>query len=161
MRRKDREILDAAQAEAILQAADCCRLGFADEGTAYIVPMSFGVAKEDGKLCLYFHSAPAGRKVELIEALGKASFEADTGCQIKTAAAACGFSCYYASVIGHGSIAVLRDDADKLRALRCVMAHYTGKQDWEFAPRELAATCCIRLVVEEMTAKANQPPAGE
>ena len=161
MRRKDRELLDPARAEAILQAADCCRLAFADSDKPYIVPMSFGFAREGGKLCLYFHSAPAGQKIELIEALGKASFEADTGCQIKTGAEACEFSCYYESVVGYGNIKLLQDDAEKRHALRVIMAHYTGKQDWEFPPRALAATCCIRLTVEEMTAKANRPPAAD
>ena len=158
MRRKDRQITDPAQLEEILQSAECCRLGLVENGLAYIVPMSFGIAREDGKLCLYFHSAPAGRKIELIEQTGTASFEADARYQIQEAEEACEFSCFYQSVIGHGSAAIVRDDAGKLRALRCVMEHYTGKADWEIDPKSLNAVACIRLEIEEMTGKAHTPP---
>jgi uncharacterized protein len=157
MRRKDRQVTDPDQIEAILKRAECCRLGFAEDGLAYIVPMSFGIAKEKGKLCLYFHSAPKGRKIELIEKLGKASFEAEADCAVREAEQACGFSCTYQSVIGHGTISVLRDEQDKLRALRCVMEHYTGRTDWEILPKMLPAVVGIRLEIKEITAKACRP----
>ena len=157
MRRKDRQVTGPEQIEAILRRAECCRLGFADQGLAYIVPMSFGVAKENGKLCLYFHSAPKGRKINLIDALGKASFEADVNCAIKEGETACEFSCTYQSVIGHGTIHVLREDEDKLHALRCVMEHYTEKADWDILAKMLPVVVGIRLEIEEMTAKANLP----
>jgi uncharacterized protein len=157
MRRTDRQITDPGQMEDILKCAECCRLGLVENGLAYIVPMSFGVAREGRTLCLYFHSAPKGRKIELIERTGVASFEADTRYQIQEGPQACDFSCFYQSVIGHGRISVLRDSADKLRALRCVMEHYTGKADWDMRPESLSAVVCIRLEIEEMTAKAHTP----
>lgn len=159
MRRKDRQINDPDQIEAILRSAECCRLGLVDDGLAYIVPMSFGVAREGDTLCLYFHSALRGRKIELIEALGRATFEADADYAVKTGAIACEFSCFYQSVIGHGHISVLRDDAEKLRALRCVMEHYTDKEDWEILDRMLPTVVGIRLEIEGMTAKAHLPHA--
>ncbi len=157
MRRKDRQINDPDQIETILRSAECCRLGLVDDGLAYIVPMSFGVAREGDTLCLYFHSAPKGRKIELIEKAGMATFEADAKYAVKPGAKACEFSCYYQSVIGHGRIAVLRDDREKLRALRCVMEHYTGKEDWEILDKMLPVVVGIRLEIEAMTAKANRP----
>ena len=92
MRRADRQIHDPGQMEEILKSAACLRLGLIDGGLAYIVPMSFGMQTEDGKLCLYFHSAPEGRKIDLIEAAGIASFEADTDIRIIEADQACAFS---------------------------------------------------------------------
>lgn len=158
IRRKDRQITDAVQIEAILRSAECCRLGLVDNGLAYIVPMSFGVAREGDTLCLYFHSAPKGRKIELLEKAGRATFEAEAGCAVKGGAKACEFSCFYQSVIGHGRISVLRDDREKLRALRCVMEHYTGKKDWEILDKMLPVVVGIRLEIEEMTAKAHLSP---
>ena len=157
MRRRDRQITDPGQIEQILRSAVCCRLGLIDDGFAYIVPMNFGVAKENGKLCLYFHSAPKGRKIELIEQQGKASFEADVNCMLKPGDTACEFSCYYQSVAGRGSISILRGDEEKLRALACVMEQYTGRADWEILPKMLPVVVGIRLEIEEITAKAYQP----
>ncbi|MFH1513061.1 MAG: pyridoxamine 5'-phosphate oxidase family protein, partial [Bacillota bacterium] len=157
MRRRDRQVTDPEQIEAILQSADCCRLGFADDGLAYIVPMNFGVAKEGGKLCLYFHSASKGKKIELIEKYGKASFEAEAGGELKPGKQACDYSYRYQSVMGHGTISVLRDEESKLRALRCIMEHYTGKADWEILAKMLPVVVGIRLEIEAITAKANKP----
>ena len=41
MRRKDREITDRDCIDDIIEACDCCRLGFCDEGEPYIVPVSY------------------------------------------------------------------------------------------------------------------------
>jgi hypothetical protein len=80
---------------------------------------------------------------------------------LKEAAQACAFSCYYQSVIGHGKISILRDGEEKLRALRCVMEHYTGKTDWTFPEKELPLVVGIRLEIDGMTAKACRPPKAE
>ena len=62
MRRKDREITDWHEIEAILAEAMVCRIGLADESTPYVVPVSFGY--DDGSL--YIHSAPDGKKLALL-----------------------------------------------------------------------------------------------
>ena len=161
MRRKDRLVSDPAQIEAILQSADICRLGLVDAGLAYIVPMNFGVTTENGKLCLYFHSAPVGRKIDLIEQTGIATFEVDAGYALQPGPSACAFSCLYQSVMGHGSITILRDDEAKQRALQCVMEHYTGKSDWEISPKMLPVIVGIRLEIEEISAKARTQPEAD
>jgi uncharacterized protein len=58
MRRKDREITDRAEIDAILSEAVVCRLGLVDGSEPYIVPMCFGY---DGTF-LYLHSAPEASK---------------------------------------------------------------------------------------------------
>ncbi|MCH4266527.1 MAG: hypothetical protein LKF79_07785 [Solobacterium sp.] len=42
MRRKDREIIDAAAIDQIIRACRICRIGLNDHGSVYIVPLSFG-----------------------------------------------------------------------------------------------------------------------
>jgi nitroimidazol reductase NimA-like FMN-containing flavoprotein (pyridoxamine 5'-phosphate oxidase superfamily) len=54
MRRKDREITDRAEIDTVLNEATVCRIGLADNGEPYVVPMCFGY---DGTF-LYLHSAP-------------------------------------------------------------------------------------------------------
>jgi uncharacterized protein len=158
MLRKDLQVTDPQKLEGILRSAVYCRLGLVDGGLAYIVPMNFGIAWEDRKLCLYFHSAPEGRKIALIEAAGRASFEADANYKLNETEKACSFSCTYQSVIGHGTVRILRDEQDKLHALRCLMEHNTGKPDWDFSSKSISRIVCIRLEIEEMTGRAYPPP---
>lgn len=75
MRRKDLAVTEKEQIDAIIQSCDCVRLAFADGTHPYIVPLSFGYHREDGVSKFYFHSAAAGRKVELCRKLGYAGFE--------------------------------------------------------------------------------------
>ena len=96
MRRKDRQITDSGQLETILRHAQCLRLGLVDHGLAYIVPMSFGMAN-GGRRCALSCISTARRKagkIDLIEAAGIASFEADTDIRIIEADQACAvFQC--------------------------------------------------------------------
>lgn len=44
MRRKDREVLDYQEMLNIMHSYDCCRLGFIDDDSTYIVPLNFGIS---------------------------------------------------------------------------------------------------------------------
>ena len=57
MRRKEREVTDIKEIREVLDSCKVCRLGIADEGGAYIVPLNYGYRLEDGVLTLYFHGA--------------------------------------------------------------------------------------------------------
>ena len=46
MRRKDREVTDDYQIDTIITSCNCCRLGFYDQDSVYIVPLSFGYEKK-------------------------------------------------------------------------------------------------------------------
>ena len=155
MRRKDREITDAGKIREIIETCTCCRLGFCDEGKVYIVPLSFGFTEQDGRYTFYFHSAQQGRKITLIEQTGYAGFEMDTGYQIHEADTACRHSAGFRSVIGGGSVRFVDDPAEKEAALRKIMAHNTGREDWSFEPRMLQAVRVFRLDVEELSCKEH------
>ena len=71
MRRKDKEITSRAVIDEILGRAVVCRLALNDEGSPHIVPVNFGYAGNT----LYFHSAPSGRKIDLILGEPRATFE--------------------------------------------------------------------------------------
>ena len=78
MRRKEREITDNNKIIEIIDKCDCCRLGFKDEESVYIVPLNFGYKKEDEKIILYFHGSNEGKKVNLIKSQSNIGFEMDT-----------------------------------------------------------------------------------
>ena len=161
MRRSEREVTDPAQIQRVLEGCDCCRVAFATEGAPYIVPMNFGACRREGKLCLYFHGAPQGRKAQLAAQRPLVGFEMDTGHQLLTADAACGYSYFYESIVGTGRLEPVEDAAEKREALNCIMAHYTGREGWEIPDAALAETQVLRLAVEELSCKAHQPQAGQ
>ena len=78
MRRKDREVIDFEEVTAVINACECCRLGFVDGNEAYIVPLNFGFEIKNEKFILYFHCAKEGRKIDLIPKQETVSFEMDT-----------------------------------------------------------------------------------
>jgi nitroimidazol reductase NimA-like FMN-containing flavoprotein (pyridoxamine 5'-phosphate oxidase superfamily) len=69
MRKANREIRDRGAVLAIIEEAPVCRIGLADGGMPYIVPMNFGL----GENCLYLHCATEGRKLDILRKNGSAS----------------------------------------------------------------------------------------
>ena len=154
MIRSDREITDRAEQLAIIDACDVCRIALNDpeSGFPYIVPLNFGVdVEEDGTICLYFHSAKRGRKLDLIARDNRASFEMD--CDHRFIFYDKRMSCTmgYRSVIGQGTIEIL-PDAEKTRGLDILMRHYHA-EDFAYNPKTVPATTVYRLKVEHMWGK--------
>lgn len=156
MRRKDREITDAARIDAIIRRCDCCRIGLVDAGRAYIVPLSFGYRREDGHAVFYFHSAREGRKVDLIRQSGAVSFELDTDHRLHPHALACAHSLHFQSVMGTGVISFVEEPGAKQAALEIIMAQLTGRDGWTFDEGAVSATAILRLVADEMTCKEHE-----
>ena len=73
MRRHDKQITDASEIEDILRKASVCRLALCDEGRPYIVPLCFGYKDN----VLYFHSASAGKKLDILRKNNNVCFEVD------------------------------------------------------------------------------------
>lgn len=156
MRRKDREITDSDKINEIISSCFCCRLGFCDSGTAYIVPLSFGFAEKSGVRTFYFHSAKEGRKIDLIKKNPAVGFELDTGYRIKEGNTACSCTAGFQSVIGNGSVSFVTDQTEKEEALREIMKQNTGRKDWEFVPAAVNSVCIFKLEVSEMSCKEHE-----
>lgn len=155
MRRKDREITDNTLIDEIIRQCDVCRLGFADGDGAYIVPMNFGFENSGGCRTFYFHSAPRGRKIQLIQRGSKVSFEMDTDHKVNSARQACGYSFRFKCVMGTGRISMLSGD-DKIRALDKIMERYRDSSPWEYDKRTLRQTAVFSLAVEEISCKVHK-----
>ncbi len=130
MRRKDLEVLDKERLVEVLDRCKVCRLGIADE-IPYIVPMNFGYSWGD-RLTLYFHSAPRGRKIDLLLKNPKVSFEMDCDHTLVTGSTACRYSYKYSCLMGAGEVRFLEDNGEKLAALKAIMKQVTGTDDYEY-----------------------------
>lgn len=155
MRRTDREVTDSVKIREIITRCDCCRLGFSDSGRAYIVPLDFGLAEKDGRLAFYFHGAQEGRKLDLIRENGWASFEMDTGHEWVLGETAQQNTSRFQCVMGGGPVTLLEDEAEKRAGLLAILAHTTGRDQWDIPPEALAKTAVFRLDVEELSCKVH------
>lgn len=157
MRRKDREITDRRTMLEIMARCDVCRLALNDpEGWPYILPLNFGVREEDGRVALYFHGAAAGKKYELIARDARAAFEMDCGHELVLDETDGNCTMIYESVIGRGRIEIVPDE-EKYDALCVLMGHYRAG-DFPYNKAVIPQTTVLRLVVEQMTAKARRRP---
>lgn len=155
MRRKEREVTDRAAMLEILARCDCCRVGFADGDSVYIVPLNFGFVQHGGHLVLYFHSAVEGRKIDLAKTHPRVGFEMDTAHRLKKGERACDYSYSYQSIIGEGKLSLVEDRAEKIAGLQCLMRKYGGQEPWSFDEGALSRVAVLRLDVESLSCKSN------
>ena len=148
MRRKEKQITRTADIEEILQQGQVCRLGFVDRNVPYIVPMNYGYQDS----ALYFHSAPEGRKIDLIRANPLVCFEVDELVKMNKAANACDWGASFKSVIGTGTARLLETLAEKKAGLDIIMAQYSDRS-FDYPDEKLAKTAVIKVEIHEMTGK--------
>jgi nitroimidazol reductase NimA-like FMN-containing flavoprotein (pyridoxamine 5'-phosphate oxidase superfamily) len=149
MRRKDREVTEPEAIEAIIAAAQVCHLAMADGQAPYVVPLSFGYLP--GRL--YFHSAPQGRKLDILQRNPAVCFSLVAEAEILAAGTPCGWSLRYASVIGNGRAAWVTSDDEKREALDAIVAHYGGGEGHSYAPASLARVAILRVDIESLSGK--------
>jgi hypothetical protein len=150
MRRKDREITDRADIEAVLAGSTVCRIALADGGEPYIIPLSFGY--EDG--AVYIHSAPEGKKIAMLEKNPRCCFEVDICDQVIRGDRPCSWGMRYRSVIGYGRADILNDAEEKRHGLTCIMQHYGGGTR-AFSDTDIESVTVIRITIESMTGKKH------
>jgi uncharacterized protein len=157
MRRSEREVSDIGAIEEIINAADVCRIAFADNNTPYIVTMNFGYTN-DPEQRLFFHCAIVGRKLEMIRKNKFVCFEMDIDHKIYTRPGnddrkGCNWGMKYRSVVGYGNISIITEKESKKSGLDIIMKHYGDENDYVYDEKVLANTTVLRLDITEMTGK--------
>ena len=155
MRREERAVTNAADILAILAKCEVMRLGLCMDNRPYIVPMNFAVEEVDGKVSVYFHCAPKGRKIDMLTQNPNACFEADCDCRIVKGESACDWTAAFESVIGEGAIAIVQDLDAKKHALDCIMQKYGFDGAPTYSDAMLQRVCVLRLDVQSMSGKRN------
>lgn len=155
MRRSEREVKDLEAIQTIIEHCHCCRLGLVEKNIVYIVPMNFGYGYEDEKHVLYFHSAPEGKKIRLLQENPQASFEMDTNYKMLRHEIPCEYSARYQSIIGYGHVHFLKTKEDKVHGLKAIMYHNTKSHDHEFSDAMIENVAVFCLKVEELSCKSH------
>ena len=152
MRRTDKEITNRREIDTILSKATICRIGLVGNNVAYIVPLNFGYKNN----CLYFHSAPIGKKIELITKNNIVCFEVDIDYEIIDSGIPCEWSSKYASVIGYGKASFITDPSLKKDALNIIIDHYSPGTSYNFPTKNLHEVTIIKIEITQMTGKKSR-----
>ena len=158
MRRRDREVSGIDGIEEILLLCKTCHVAMIDGGAPYIVPLSYGYSILEGNVLeLYFHSAPSGRKLDILRRSNKVCFEmAYEGEPVHTESP-CNSGYYYSSVIGSGSVEFIDDPYEKCRALSVMFRHQSGK-DVIFTAEQADSVCVFKIISADFTGKKKNHP---
>ncbi len=151
MRRSDKEITDRKAIEDIILRSKVCKLAMCEENMPYIVPLCFGFKNNT----LYFHSAPKGKKIEILKKNPNVCFEFEIFTQIIKSAKACKWGMRYRSVIGFGKAGFITDDDLKRQAFDIIMNQYAdGSFIYEDAL--LKSVVIINVEIQSMTGKQSE-----
>ena len=150
MRRRDREVTDKNAIEDIILRSKVCKLAMCESNQPYIVPLSFGFKDNT----LYFHSAPKGKKIEILKKNPNVCFEFEILSQVVKSAQACKWGMKYRSVIGYGKAGFITDEDMKRQAFDIIMKQYTD-ESFEYEEALLKSTIIIKVEIQSMTGKQS------
>jgi len=150
MRRKDKEITDRTEIDAIIRRASVCRLALADQNQPYIIPLCFGYRENT----LYFHSARSGKKLDILKKNNRVCFEFDIDCDTIKSDKACDWGMKYKSVVGFGTASLVEGFDLKCRALDIIMHQYSDRS-FEYPETKVKNTVVIQVEIAHMTGKAS------
>lgn len=151
MRKVNQEITDPKTIEAILKKATIVRLAMIDNGMPYLLPFNFGYSEN----CIYIHSAPAGKKIDVLHQNPQVCFEVEDETATVEGDIACRWSTMYRSVIGHGKVEIVTGFEEKQKALDIIMRQHGAAANMEFDPKEVEFIVVLKLKIESMTGKQS------
>lgn len=154
MRRKDRE-KDAAFALDVLRRAPYNTVSMlSTEGTPYAVPLSLVWVDEH---TAYFHCAMEGHKLDSLKKNPQVYISAVSKCRPTMSPDDTNFTLEYQSATACGTAAIVRDEKEKIEALRALCERFLPKHMDRFGAaveRSLARTMIVRITL-------TNPPIGK
>ncbi|MDR0435286.1 MAG: pyridoxamine 5'-phosphate oxidase family protein [Propionibacteriaceae bacterium] len=155
LRRADRAVTDMTEIAAILGRCEIGHLGLATPDGPYVVPLHFGFeVVDDTTVNIYFHCAPAGRKLDAIAADPNVCFEVSSYLElIGENGPVCMLGAAYESVIGFGTASVLVAEADRRHGTSLLVERYAPGRAVELPPQLGRGVQVVRVTLAEVTGK--------
>jgi len=158
MRRLERALTALDDIVDVLDKCVIARLGLVDIEGPYVVPVNFAYKVADGKITVYAHGAPVGRKLAAIAADSRCCVEADHVIGLaQSGPGACGHTTYYESVIGFGRARLVDDPVEAKEALSLLVARQAPDQIDTLPDAVPSAVAVIAIDLESVAGKANRP----
>lgn len=147
--RRSKQMLPAEMTVEILRRGTAGVLAVADaDSYPYAVPLSYVFAEDR----LYFHSAKAGHKLDLIQANARVSFCVIDQDQI----VAPELTTYFRSAIVFGRAVIVQDEQEKQQALELLAEKYSPGYEAEAQTsiqKQWNAVQVVRVDIDHMTGK--------
>jgi len=151
MRKANQEIKDEQVISEILSGGSICRVAMLDGDLPYIVPFNYGYSNGS----LYIHSAPEGKKIELLGRDNRVCFEVEQNIRVIKGERACDWTTRYRSVVGYGTIDILTDHSSKQQGLQVIMAQHGAPEQTDFSPKSMDRMVILKLTITSMTGKQS------
>jgi nitroimidazol reductase NimA-like FMN-containing flavoprotein (pyridoxamine 5'-phosphate oxidase superfamily) len=156
----DRARYERSDAEAVLDEALICHLGFVVDGQPYVIPT---IHARDGDV-IYLHGSPASRMLRTLKGGIDACLTATIIDGLVVARSAFHHSMNYRSVVVLGRASEVTDLAAKTRALEAITNHVLAGRWDEVRPMndmELRSTTVLALPLAEASVKTRTGPPGD
>ena len=150
MRRKEREITDRKEIDEIIHLGKVMHLALSDNNLPFLVPVFYTY---NGTF-IYFHSAKAGTKIDIMKKNNNVCFEISIDHGIIESEVACDFEAKHRTVIGFGKAEFVENDDEKIAALDSIVAQFTDKK-FEYPKGNLNATAVIRINILSIKGKKH------
>jgi len=145
---KKRELTFKPELESIIHKCEFCNMSMVDEqGSPYVIPMNFGYYDDH----IYFHSAPAGKKIDILKNNPEVclSFSADHQLRWVNEDVACSWGMKYRSVLAYGKVEFIDDFDQKEEALKVIMKNYSDI-DFTFNSPAVKDVMVYRVKIEKL-----------
>ncbi len=156
MRKASRE-MPAEWALEVMRKAPYITVSFTrEDGTAYGLPLSLASAGEDGRVW-YFHCAREGEKLGAIAAHPEVCLSAVSKCSPTVGPKDGSFTLQYHSAVAFGRAETVKDEAEKIHALRLICERFLPRHMDAFdesVRRSLYRTAVVRITL-------TAPPTGK
>lgn len=149
----NREITNKQEIEDIISRCQTCHVGFVDGDKPYV--LAFNFAYDNGKL--YIHSAPEGKKNDILKKNNNVCLNFDTDYEIfyRHEQVACSWAMKFRSVVIDGRIEFIESDEEKIRIMSLFMIKYAGRNDFKFNSPAIKNVCVMEVKIDRMTGKKN------
>ena len=151
MRKINQEITDPGTLEEILSGARICRLAICDGEKPYLLPFNYGYRER----CIYIHSAPEGKKIELLQLNPHVCFEVEDLVTIVPDIKACNWSTSYRSVVGEGKVEIITDYEGKKIGLEAIIAQHGAHLPADFDAGQMERMVILKITITSMTGKKS------
>ncbi len=151
MRKSNQKITDKDTIESILKKSLICRIAMIDGNMPYLLPFNYGYYEN----CIYIHSAPSGKKIDVLGTNPEVCFEIEEQAEILRDEKPCSWSTLYRSVIGHGNVEIVSDDRKKEQGLRIIMKHNGATEPFTFEENNIKQMVILKLKIEDITGKQS------
>ena len=116
-----------------------------------------------GKLTLWFHSAPHGRKLDAIRAAAggrlPVAFTMQADCEVVAGRTTCNWGEAFKSIVGHGEASLVKDLGECRHGLQALMAQQAHMPHVEFTDAQVRSVTVWKIEVDYFTTKVRAKPA--